>query len=166
MSALKSHVAKLLAENPSWMSSEIAKALSISEAKATGALPEDMVVALQGDHAEQLLGELVSWGKVTTIVHSCGSIFEYKAPFPKGKMAHGYYNLMGREGQLHGHLKLENITDIFLVSKPFRGTESHYIGFFDGQGDCVFKVYLGRDERRRLFPEQVALFEQLKEAWR
>lgn len=40
-----------------------------------------------------------------------------KAPFPKGKDARGYYNLMGRDGELHGHLKLDNVAGIALVSK-------------------------------------------------
>ncbi len=162
---LKQQVAGVLTEHPHWMSSEIARCLNITESEATQALPHDMVVCLPGREAENILTDIVAWGKVTTIVHSGGSIFEYKAAFPKGKMAHGYYNLMGREGQLHGHLKLENIELIALVSKPFRGTDSHYFGFFDHDGVCVFKVYLGRDSRRKLFPEQVVLFQQLKEVW-
>ncbi len=163
---LKQQVVGVLTEHPHWMSSEIAQCLNITESEATQALPDDMVVCLSGEEAQNILTEIVTWGKVTTILHSSGSIFEYKVAFPKGKMAHGYYNLMGREGQLHGHLKLENIDLIALVSKPFRGTDSHYFGFFDHDGACVFKVYLGRDARRKLFPEQVVLFQQLKEEWR
>jgi hypothetical protein len=163
---LKQQVAGVLIENPHWMSSEIAQFLNVTESEATQALPNDMVVCLSGEASENILTEIVTWGKVTTIVHSGGSIFEYKAPFPKGKMAYGYYNLMGREGQLHGHLKLENINLIALVSKPFRGSDSHYFGFFNQHGECIFKVYLGRDVCRKLLPEQVVLFQQLKEVWR
>ncbi|MGL4837432.1 MAG: ChuX/HutX family heme-like substrate-binding protein, partial [Shewanella sp.] len=49
------------------------------------------------------------------------------------------------------------------VSKPFRGMESFYIGFFTAKGECMFKVYLGRDKKRQLFPEQKELFNQLKQ---
>ncbi len=91
-----------------------------------------------------------------------GSIFEVKAPFPKGKLARGYYNLMGKEGELHGHLRLDLVEHIALVSKPFMGQESYFIGFFAAQGECVFKVYLGRDKQRNLYPEQIEKFQQLK----
>ncbi len=142
--------------------SQMAQELNLSEGEITLVLPTDMMQAVAGEHAQAILEALPSWGPVTTIVHSCGSIFEYKAPFPKGKMAHGYYNLMGREGQLHGHLRLDLVVEIAIVSKPFRGTESHYIGFYDQVGECMFKVYLGRDKKRQLFPEQIEKLQQLK----
>ncbi len=156
-------VAAYLKEDPHSPVSTIVERLGLSEGEITFALPEDMVSAVAGIHAADILSALPRWGKVTTIVHSGGSIFEYKADFPKGKDAHGYYNLMGREGQLHGHLRLDLITDIAFVSKPFRGTESYYIGFYDASGHCVFKVYLGRDKKRQLFPEQIAMFHAMKQ---
>ncbi|MCH5141953.1 heme utilization cystosolic carrier protein HutX, partial [Mammaliicoccus sciuri] len=88
-----------------------------------------------------LLADLSSWGQVTTIVESDGSIFEVKAPFPKGKNARGYYNLMGRDGELHGHLKLDNVAGIALVSKLFMGKEGHSFQFFGHSGRCIFKIY-------------------------
>ncbi|MGS0726795.1 ChuX/HutX family heme-like substrate-binding protein, partial [Shewanella sp. 0m-11] len=54
------------------------------------------------------------------------------------------------------------ISAIALISKPFRGTESHSINFFGAQGEVVFKVYLGRDKKRVLLPDQVARFIELK----
>ncbi len=143
--------------------SNMTEAMALSEGEITLALPQHMVARAEGALAQQILEALPMWGKVTTIVHSGGSVFEFKAPFPKGKVAHGYYNLMGREGQLHGHLRLDLVTDIAFVSKPFRGTESYYIGFFDASGHCVFKVYLGRDKKRQLFPEQIELFNAMKQ---
>ena len=70
---------------------------------------------------------------------------------------------MGKEGELHGHLRLEHVSDIALVSKPFMGQESYFIGFFAVTGECVFKVYLGRDKQRNLFPEQIEKFKLLKQ---
>lgn len=90
-----------------------------------------------GDQAEALLADLASWGQVTTIVESDGSIFEVKAPFPKGKTARGYYNLMGRDGEMHGHLKLDNVVGIALVSKLFMGKEGHSFQFFGHSGRCI-----------------------------
>lgn len=159
-------VATCLQQHPGLHPAGIAEQLSLTEGEAVFALPDDMVVAVAGEHAEAILDGMPKWGPVTTIVHSQGSIFEVKAPFPKGKMARGYYNLMGRSDQLHGHLLLDKVAHIALVSKPFKGSESHFIGFFTAAGDGIFKIYLGRDEKRQLFPEQVAAFTQLKASFK
>ncbi len=121
-----------------------------------------MVTSVAGRHAKAILESLSEWGPVTTIVASGGSIFEVKAPFPKGAEGHGYYNLFGKEGEIHGHLRLDRVNRIGLVSKPHRGQESYFIGFFDTAGLCIFKVYLGRDEGRQLIPKQIEQFMALK----
>ncbi|GLR74332.1 heme utilization cystosolic carrier protein HutX [Aliivibrio sifiae] len=159
-------VIELLEQDPSLLPSDIAKQLELSECEVVKLLPEEMVTLVEGSKAQDILEGLVGFGDVTTIIHSFGSIFEVKAPFPKGKLAHGYYNLMGRNGELHGHLRLDLITDIALVSKPFRGSESHYFGFFNQDGHSVFKIYLGRDKKRQLIPEQVSSFIALKQEYK
>ncbi|NVD08882.1 heme utilization cystosolic carrier protein HutX [Vibrio sp. JPW-9-11-11] len=160
MNQLIQQVALLLEQEPALLPAAMAEKLGVSEFEVVAALPAEMVTVLDGEQAQSMLEGLVGFGPVTTIVHSFGSIFEVKAPFPKGKMARGYYNLMGREGELHGHLKLENIKHVALVSKPFMGRESHYFGFFCAQGNNIFKVYLGRNDKRELIAEQVAQFKQ------
>ena len=162
-SEIKQRVADYLAEDIHTPVSNMVESLNLTEGEITLALPEEMIARADGTLAQRILEVIPVWGKVTTIVHSGGSIFEFKATFPKGKVGHGYYNLMGREGQLHGHLRLETISDIVFVSKPFRGTQSHYIGFFDSSGHCVFKIYLGRDKKRQLLPEQIELFTAMKQ---
>ncbi len=156
-------VADYLEQNGGAAISEMAKELALSEGEVTFALPAEKLTSIAGEHAQNILELLPTWGKVTTIVHSFGSIFEFKAPFPKGKEARGYYNLIGKEGELHGHLRLDLVKHIAVVSKPFMKMESHYIGFFDEQGNCVFKVYLGRDKKRQLFPEQIEKLQRLKQ---
>lgn len=162
MSLLKDNVAQLIEQEPTLLPAAIADKLSISEFEAVAALPNEMVAVTNGESAQSILEGLVGFGQVTTIVHSFGSIFEVKAPFPKGKLARGYYNLMGKQGELHGHLKLDNIKNIALVSKPFMGRESHYFGFFCEQGNNIFKIYLGRNDKRELIPEQVAQFKTMQ----
>ncbi|WP_233055097.1 heme utilization cystosolic carrier protein HutX [Motilimonas cestriensis] len=157
-------VATILVEQPGLHPAGIADQLNLTEGEVVLALPKAMVTAIAGSEAEVILQQLIDWGPVTTIVHSQGSIFEVKASFPKGKSGHGYYNLMGKEGQLHGHLQLENVAHIALVSKPFNGKESYFIGFFTAAGEGIFKVYLGRDAKRQLIPEQVEKFIQLKQS--
>ncbi len=163
MSTIQEQVAKMYAENPGLPVMSMAEELGASEAAITHALPSDVAAHTSGEHAEQILGLLPTWGRLTTIIIGAGSVFEVKADFPKGKIAHGFYNLMGKEGQLHGHLRIDLITDISFVSKSFRGMESYYMAFFTASGECMFKVYLGRDKRRQLFPEQIELFKTLQQ---
>lgn len=160
---LKAAVFELDQQEPNISVAEIAMKMNTNERDVTLALPENMVSVIGGSYCQKILESLPEWGKVTTIIHSSGSIFEIKAPFPKGKVGHGYYNLVGgKNGELHGHLKIDLITDVAFVSKPFHGTETHFIGFYDQAGDCVFKIYLGRDKKRKLIPEQIDLFKAMQ----
>lgn len=142
--------------------SEMAKKFAYTEGEVTFVLPNEMVSPLSGIHAQRILEKIPEWGELMTIVISLGSVFEFKGAFPKGRVARGYYNLMGEPGQIQGHILLDSIEHLAIVSKPFRGKESHYIGFYNDQGNCIFKVYLGRDIKRNLFPEQVKKLQQLK----
>ncbi|MCU8167488.1 heme utilization cystosolic carrier protein HutX [Vibrio vulnificus] len=162
MNSLQQQVAELLQQEPTLLPAAMAERLSVTELDIVQSLPQDMAVLVKGELAQSILENLVDFGPVTTIVHAFGSIFEVKAPFPKGKEARGYYNLMGKQGELHGHLKLDNVVAVALVSKPFMGKESHYFGFFSASGENIFKIYLGRDEKRELFPEQVARFRSMQ----
>ncbi len=162
MDSIQKQVESLIEQEPQLLPAAIAERLGVSEFDVVAALPHDMVAIAPGEHAQTILESLVGFGPVTTIVHSFGSIFEVKAPFPKGKVARGYYNLMGNEGELHGHLKLENIRHVALVSKPFMGRESHYFGFFSECGSNIFKVYLGRNKQRELIEEQVITFRAMQ----
>ncbi|HBH7872049.1 heme utilization cystosolic carrier protein HutX [Vibrio parahaemolyticus] len=162
MESIKQQVEVLLEQEPQLLPAAMAERLGVTEFDVVAALPQEMVAIAPGEQAQTILESLVGFGPVTTIVHSFGSIFEVKAPFPKGKVARGYYNLMAREGELHGHLKLDNVKNIALVSKPFMGRESHYFGFFSECGSNIFKVYLGRDEKRELIAEQVAAFRAMQ----
>lgn len=166
MQTLKEKVSRLIEDEPSILPVEMAEKLGISEYEVVSSLPDEMIALASGEQALTYLERLVGFGPVTTIVHSFGSIFEVKAPFPKGKVARGYYNLMGTNGELHGHLKLSNVENIALVSKPFRGRESHYFGFFCEKGNNIFKVYLGRNEQRELITEQVAAFKRWQQELR
>lgn len=159
---LRQQVEDVVQQHPEKLPSAIAAELNISELAVVLSFDQSVTTHVAGSETESLLSELTSWGNVTTIMHSEGSIFEVKAPFPKGKMAHGYYNLMAKEGQLEGHLKIDLIDHIALVSRPFRGNESHYFGFFTEQGNSMFKIYLGRDKKRQLLTQQVEKFKQLK----
>ncbi|BDY04269.1 heme utilization cystosolic carrier protein HutX [Ferrimonas sp. YFM] len=155
-------VARKIEENPSQMPGQIAAELQVSEFEVVAALPVPMSTQLPVERLATLMDSLPSWGPMTTIVSVAGSIFEFKGAFPKGKPGHGYYNLITKGEGLHGHLKLDAVQHIALVSKPFMGSESHSIQFFDARGAIIFKIYLGRDSKRVLLADQVERFNELK----
>lgn len=148
------------------MPAQLATQLAVPEIDVVAALPESQVVFMPLTELDSLLQALPEWGYVTTIVMLSGSVFEFKGTFPQGKHAHGYYNLYSKGDGLHGHLKLDTLRAIALISRPFRGSESHSINFFGPAGEVVFKVYLGRDKHRVLIPEQVTRFNALTSQYR
>ncbi|KAE9542208.1 heme utilization cystosolic carrier protein HutX [Ursidibacter maritimus] len=164
MSSLKQQVAELLAQEPNLITLEIADKLNTPEGNVLVALPEEFVRVFPAERAEEILQAVSNWGIFTTIIEKEGSIFEIKDRFPSGIIGRGYYNLNMKddEGAIHGHLKLDNIAQIAFVSLPFRGKESYNIAFIAHNGQTIFKIYLGRDEKRQLFPEQVELFKSFK----
>ena len=85
MESLKQQVAQLIEQEPKLLPAAIAEQLNVSEFEAVAALPDEMVALVGGEQAQAVLESLVGFGPVTTIVHSFGSIFEVKAPFPKVK---------------------------------------------------------------------------------
>lgn len=160
---------QLLEADPNLHTLDLAETLGVNEGAVLKALPPTWARVLPAQAVEALLNYLPTWGVFTTIVEKAGCIFEVKGEFPAGALARGYFNLnFGPTARadlpLHGHLKLANLASVVLVSKPFRGKESYCFAFVDPQDQVVFKVYLGRDDQRRLYPEQVAKFVELTQA--
>lgn len=166
MSDLANKILEVLEQDEHIITLDLASKLQTPEGLILKNLPSKWITVLPGEQAKEILQEVATWGKTTTIIEKDGLIIEVSGNFPNGIDGHGYYNLnMGPMADssiaLSGHLKMENITDVVLLSKPFRGKESYAICFVTNTGNCGFKIYLGRDENRRLFPEQVAKFKAL-----
>lgn len=158
---MKPNIKELLQYQPNLTLEKMAEALNTSVREVICAMPDDMATLAVDNRVLELIESLPGWGMLTVIVQNEGSIFEFKGHFPKGSIAHGYYNFMHHETPFHGHLRIDNITDVGLVSKPHRGSESHSFVFMSANGNCVFKVFLGRDAQRQLIPQQVQRFKQL-----
>ena len=107
-----------------------------------------------------LLENISTWGNVTTIVFQQGCVFEFKGNFPKGGIAHGYYNLENAQG-FQGHIKLEAIDHVAFQTTPHRGKASFALVFNTLNNDCIFKVFLGRDEHGEVLVSQLNHFNQL-----
>ncbi len=121
----------------------------------------DGVTRIDGCHFIDVLSDIANWGDIMFICHSKDAIIEFSGPLPKGEMGHGMYNLHGGPGGLSGHLRPENCTAIFFVSRLFMGMETKSIQFFNAEGEAIFKIYVGRDRERKLKAVQVERFERL-----
>ncbi len=117
---------------------------------------------LDGAYAKALLQNLPQWGHVTTIVLHGGCVFEFKGDFPKGEEGSGFYNLNSGGHGFEGHLSLEKIHHISFQDKLHRGRQSYALVFEDEQNNCIFKVFLGRDEQGELIHSQVDKFKSLQ----
>jgi len=126
---------------------------------------ETPAVMMPGDNAQQLLEQISDWGAMTTIVIHGGSVFEYTGDFPKATVAEGFYNLQSAGNGFHGHLNLQKIEQIRFQTKPHRGRESYAFVFEDANGDVIFKVFVGRDEKGELLASQRDKFYQLMQQY-
>ena len=159
---LSQQVHDILAQTPDMLPADIAVKLNASELDVIRVMPADMVTMIDASHYLEILRDLKTWGELTLVIDVDGSIFEMVSHFPKGGEKFGYYNLSDRRTPLKGHLKLDNVAAIALVSKPFHGMPTRSVQFLSNMGRTLFKVYLRRDKEQNFLPEQLEKFEALK----
>ncbi len=150
---LSDKIAAILAEKPSTMVRNMALELGFSELEITRCLPKEMHLELPKEDFVQIWESMCLWGKFTFLAETSGAILEIAGELPKGRIMHGMYNLMDKNFALGGHILMENICHIWLVSKPAFGLESHSVQFFSAKGQPCFSVYLGRDSKRNILPQ-------------
>jgi putative heme utilization carrier protein HutX len=125
------------------------------------ALPLAMRQFVPGDAFLAIMNDVAQWGEVTLIVHTDDGIFEYTGQIPAGDVSRGYYNVPGRAG-FHGHLRHDRCSAIAFVERPFMGRLSASILFLNVGGAIMFKIFVGRDEKRELLADQLARFRALR----
>lgn len=104
--------------------------------------------------------DVAKWGEVTVIIHTDDGVMEFTGPVSAGSVAQDYYNLSARTG-FHGHLRHERCGGIAFVERPLFGRLSASVLFFNLEGGIMFKVFVGRDERRKLLADQLVAFRDL-----
>lgn len=127
-------------------------------------LPEGSAVAVDGGRFVEVLTDISGWGDILFICHSKDAVVEVAGPLPAGKIGHGMYNLQGGKTGLSGHLRPDRCAAIYFVRRPFMGLETASVQFLNAGGEAMFKIYVGRDEARRLRADQIERFERLKAA--
>lgn len=125
-------------------------------------LPGESVAVVDGAHFVEVMSDIAEWGDVTFICHTKDAVVEVFGPLPHGKIGHGMYNLQGGKSGLSGHLRPERCAAIYFVRRPFMGMETVSVQFFNAEGAAMFKIYVGRDEQRRLRADQVERFGLLR----
>ncbi|OYR11407.1 heme utilization cystosolic carrier protein HutX [Brucella thiophenivorans] len=150
-----------IAEKPDGILESLATEYDVPIQTVIECVPAGGVTRIDGSQFVDVMSDIAEWGDITFICHSKDAIVEFCGPVPHGKPGHGMYNLQGGSSGLSGHLRHENCKAIFLVRRPFMGVDTLSVQFFNGDGETIFKVYVGRDEKRQLAQDQVERFNQL-----
>ena len=116
---------------------------------------------LHADKVVSVLRDLPSWGDLVTIVSHGGCVFEYKGPFPAGKIGQGFYNLKGTQPGFEGHINLKAIDHIAFQVRKHAGRVAYALNFNDKEGANLFKVFLGRNGAGEIYPDQKYRFDLL-----
>jgi putative heme utilization carrier protein HutX len=155
--AIPSKLIAALAAEPGAVFETVAKEHNATLRQTVDALPEAMRRYAPASRFVEIMGEVANWGDVTLIIHSDDGVMEFTGPIPAGSVGRGYYNIAGTTG-FHGHLKHERCAGIAFVERPFFGRPSASMLFFNVDGGVMFKIFVGRDEKRELLPNQLSAF--------
>ena len=109
-----------LSANPGVVFEDAAREHNVPPRAIVEALPDAMRRLAPGTTFIDAMDDISIWGDVTVIVHTEDGIMEFGGPVPKGQVARGYFNLMGRTG-FHGHLRHERSAGIAFVERPSSG---------------------------------------------
>lgn len=150
-----------IAENPGVVIEHAAKEHNVTPQTILEALPEGMRNFATGNKFIEAMMDIATWGDVTTIIHTEDGIFEIGGPMPQGQVGHGFFNLGGSLG-LHGHLRHERCGAVAFVERTFNNKKSVFVAFVNVDGGIMYKVFVGRDEKRELKQDQLTKFRALR----
>ena len=156
-------VAKALSESAQKRPGQIAKDLNITEAAVVHALPVESRVPVQVEEFESLWSKLTQWDDALLIAFSAGSVFEMFGPLPRGQFLRGYLDLDKNGNAYGGHVKVDNLSAIYLLSTEGENGAVHQVAFFDREGRRVFGVYVPRNKDQSLKSQPHSQFLRLKQ---
>ena len=162
MLAPSAELRQKISENPGVVFEDAAREHNVAPRAIVEALPDTMRRLAPGDAFIPAMDDIADWGDVTVIVHTEDGIMEFGGPVPKGQVARGYFNLMGRTG-FHGHLRFERCAGIAFIERPFMSRASALLVFLNRDGGIMFKIFVGRDEKGELKADQLEKFRALRE---
>jgi putative heme utilization carrier protein HutX len=160
MNAPSPDLHRYMADNPGAVFETVAGEYNVTPRAAVEALPAEMRRLAPGTAFIDAMTDIATWGDITLIVHTDDGIMEFTGAIPAGQVGRGYFNLMGSTG-FHGHLRHERCAGLAFVERPFMNKLSAVIVFFNCDGGIMFKVFVGRDEKRELKADQLIAFRAL-----
>jgi putative heme utilization carrier protein HutX len=158
----KPELAGILAADPGAVVETVAKEQGVTAREVVEALPAALRRFAPASAFAAAMQDIATWGVVTLIVHTDDGIMEFTGTIPPGEVGRGYFNLMARTG-FHGHLRHERCAGLAFMERPFMGRLSASVLFLNIDGGIMFKVFVGRDEKRELLADQLAKFRALAE---
>jgi heme iron utilization protein len=158
--AISPELIAALAAEPGAVFETVAREHNATLRQTVEALQEGMRRFAPAGSFIEVMTEIATWGDVTLIVHSDDGVMEFTGPIAAGSVGHGYYNVPGRTG-FHGHIKHERCAGIAFVERPFFGRPSASLLFFNLDGGVMFKIFVGRDDKRELLPNQLSAFQAM-----
>ena len=114
----------------------LAGKLGLSDCDAARLLPESAAAFVPGDASArfaEVWEALAEWEKVTLFIIHAGSVFEIEGRLSKGKIGHGYYNILSKHAALA-------------------------VQFFSKSGSVAFAVFAGREDHRIIPSVREAFF--------
>ncbi len=136
-----------------------AEALDCTDLAAAQQLPEHMRTFAPGTDFEKIWQSACNWESATVLVIHLGNVFEFNGKLPAGKLGGGYFNLLGGDSSLQGHLRENEVKNIAFLSIPFMDRESHCIAFFDETGTVMYYIYVGRKDHQLIASAKAAFLE-------
>ncbi len=152
---------RMLAEKPDAMVETVAREAGVPTRAVLELTPPEGRILIEHERFEALWQELASWGTVMLLVNTPDIVLECEGALPIGSFGHGYYNIHG-DSPIGGHIKAANCAAIYIVDRRLPSRRVCSVQFFNGAGEVMFKVFVRRDAKRELLPDQLARFEALK----
>lgn len=149
-----------LVDNPTAALEDIARAAGCTPLEVLEALPESEVTHLPGTTMPDTLDDISTWGEITFIVNTGPVVLEVKSEMGKGALSGEMYNLNTKP--ICGHLNARACARVAFVRRKLFSMETRSVQFYAKDGSCMFKVYLGRDEKRQLIASQMEAFDALE----
>lgn len=140
----------------------LAQKLGTTECEAARLLPDTVAAFVSGDASArfaEVWEMLADWEKVTLFIVHAGHVFEIEGKLFKGKIGHGYYNILSKHAVIGGHLNYRDIGAIAFTELPFMKRESLAVQFFSKSGELAFAVYAGREDHNIIPSVRNAFFE-------
>ena len=153
-------LAARIAASPGDLLEQIAREYGVSTLEVVRNLPTEQGTVVPGEAFADVMGDITTWGDILFLIHNADIVLECTGSLPPGSFGHGYFNIHGAS-PIGGHIKAENCKAIAFVVRGQKRVGMS-VQFFNGAGDAMFKIFVARDEKRDLKPEQVAKFEALR----